>query len=124
MYGLMYVGVTAAFYLYIKAKSGYSGDIYDFVQGVFVYALFFPVIIMHSWDFISADSPHFIERLHSNNYVFLMVMIGYAILLSITSLFFTEEEMPLALLIPVIASSLIPTILHVYRNRHEQNFFA
>ena len=123
LYGLMYSSTTSAYYLYLKVYHGYLGEMFDFIQGCFLYALFFPVVIMHSWDYIAQDSRHIADRLHSHNAIFCIVFVSYLLLLAATALCFENGEMPLAMILPVMISSMIPSALHVYRHRNERLFF-
>lgn len=114
LYGLMYLIVTSVCYLNMKSRGSHVGSLSEYLQVVCLFALFYPAMIMHSWKFIDRSSRSIVDQLFSYKSVFIVVTIIYAMLLLITSHFLGSDEMPLGLVVPVIASALVPTFLHVF----------
>lgn len=112
LYGLMYFIVTSTHYFYMPPTYRHSAVLSEYLMVAGVFILFFPVMIMHSWKFIDAGSPHLIDRLFSCRSVFLAVTISYVVMLIVTLSIFSDVEMPLALTLPIIVSALVPSLLH------------
>jgi len=113
-YGLMYFIVTSIHYFFMPLAYRKSANISEYLMVLAVYVLLSPVIVMHSWKFIDTKSLHITDRLYSYKSVFFVTCISYVALLIVTSYFFSGLEMPLALIMPVIGSSLVPSFLHVF----------
>lgn len=112
LYGLMYFVVTA-FYYYVNGGSGISpAGLSDYMPSLCMYVMFFPVVAIHSWKYVEMNSGHLVDQLFRYSSTFAAVTVCYALFLYVTSLFFSPGEMPLALVIPVVGSSLIPSLLH------------
>jgi DNA-directed RNA polymerase subunit RPC12/RpoP len=111
-YGMMYFVITGAFFLRGTLGQWQAGKIINYIPVTCSYIMFFPVIIMHSWKFIEPNSGRMIDQLFRYSSTFIIVAISYVVFLYITSYFFSGNEIPLALMIPVVLSSLIPSLLH------------
>ncbi|NJC88434.1 MAG: hypothetical protein FIB02_07880 [Desulfuromonas sp.] len=113
LYGLMYFIVTSIYYMYIKSSGGPVAEVAEYLLVASSYVAFFPAMVMHSWKFIDAGSSHLVDRLFSYKSIFFLVTTSYALLLTVYAGLFGGSPMPLALLFPVIVSSLVPSLLHI-----------
>lgn len=112
-YGTMYFVVTSAYYLHDMPGQWPVGKFSDYLPTICSYLLFFPVIVLHSWKFITPAEGRILDQLFRYSSTFILVTVSYLVFLHITSYFFRGSDIPLALMIPVVLSSLVPSLLHV-----------
>lgn len=113
LYGLMYFIVTSIYYLRLKSGGKPVAGLAEYLLIAGSYVIFFPVMVMHSWKFTDTGSGHLVDRVFGHRAIFAAVTASYIVLLLVNPYFFGAEQVPLSLLVPVIASSLVPSLLHV-----------
>jgi DNA-directed RNA polymerase subunit RPC12/RpoP len=112
-YGMMYFVITFAYFLRGTLGKWPVDKLSNYIPVICSYIMFFPVIVMHSWKFIEPNRGRIIDQLFRYSSTFIVVAISYMVFLYVTSYFFSGNEIPLALMIPVVLSSLVPSLLHV-----------